>query len=48
MCDMLDSYINDIIWYSSFFMASFAIQKLVSLIMYQWFIFVFISIAIGD
>ena len=32
----------------SFFMVSFAAQKLVSLIRYQWFIFVFISIALGD
>ena len=30
------------------FMVSFAVQKLVSLIRYHWFIFVFISIALGE
>ena len=30
------------------FMVSFAVQKLVSLVRYHWFIFVFISIALGD
>ena len=30
------------------FMLSFAVQKLVSLIRYHWFIFVFISIAFRD
>ena len=32
----------------SFFMVSFAVEKLVSLIRFHWFIFVFISIAWGD
>ena len=31
-----------------FFMVSFAIQKLVSFIRSRWFIFAFISIALGD
>uniref|UniRef100_A0A8D1DE77 Uncharacterized protein n=1 Tax=Sus scrofa TaxID=9823 RepID=A0A8D1DE77_PIG len=31
-----------------FFMISFAVQKLVSLIRSHWFIFIFISIALGD
>ena len=31
-----------------FFLVSFAVQKLVSLIRPHWFIFVFISIALGD
>ena len=31
-----------------FFMVSFAVQKLVSLVRFYWFIFVFISIALGD
>ena len=31
-----------------FFMVSFAVQKLVSLIRSRWFIFVFISVALGD
>uniref|UniRef100_A0A8D1D3G2 Uncharacterized protein n=1 Tax=Sus scrofa TaxID=9823 RepID=A0A8D1D3G2_PIG len=31
-----------------FFMVSFAVQKLVSLIRSHWFIFVFVSIALGD
>ena len=32
----------------SFFMASFPVQKLLSLIKSHWFIFVFISVALGD
>ena len=32
----------------NYFMLSFAVQKLVSLIRYHLFIFVFISIALGD
>ena len=31
-----------------FFMISFAVQKLVGLIRSLWFVFVFISIAVGD
>uniref|UniRef100_A0A8D0SZZ1 Uncharacterized protein n=1 Tax=Sus scrofa TaxID=9823 RepID=A0A8D0SZZ1_PIG len=31
-----------------FFMGSFAVQKLVSLIRTRWFIFAFISVALGD
>ena len=31
-----------------FFMVSFAVQKLVSLTRYYWFIFAFISVAFGD
>ena len=34
--------------YFSFFMVSFAVQKCVSLIRSHWFIFVFISVALGD
>ena len=33
--------------YLFFFMVSFAMQKLVSLIMSHWFIFAFISVALG-
>ena len=31
-----------------FFLVSFAVQKLVSLIRFHWFIFAFISVALGD
>ena len=31
-----------------FFLVSFAVQKLVSLICSHWFIFAFISVALGD
>ena len=33
---------------SLFFMVSFAVQKLVSLIRFHWFIFAFISVSLGD
>ena len=31
-----------------FFLVSFAVQRLVSLIRFHWFIFAFISVALGD
>ena len=35
-------------WVFFFFMVSFAVQKLVNLIRSHWFIFSFISVALGE
>jgi len=39
---------HSVSWLFVFFLVSFAVQKLVSLIRSHWFIFAFISVALGD
>ena len=39
---------HSVSWLLVFFLVSFAVQKLVSLIRSHWFLFAFVSVALGD